>query len=223
MKVSLAPSILSADPTALGQAVRLVEEMGADLVHVDIMDGHYVPNLTFGPSLVTALKKKTSLPIDVHLMVSQPAQMLPLFLRAGADWISFHLEASRHVHGDLYQVKKAGKKAGLALNPGTPIHLLSDILPDLDFVLLMCVNPGWGSQSFLPFCRDKIRRMSRWLRGQRLDIPIAVDGGVNAENIEDLVQDGADVLVIGSAIFNSPDPREAFLKMKQAASRGKKS
>jgi ribulose-phosphate 3-epimerase len=222
MNVRLAPSILSADPTSLLQAVRLVEDLGADLIHVDIMDGHYVPNLTFGPGLVSALKKKTALPIDVHLMVSDPSRLVPLFLKAGADWISIHLEASLHLQADLQQIKDAGKKAGLALNPGTSLLLLNEILPELDFVLLMCVNPGWGSQALLPACRDKIRRMSRWLKGQNLDIPLAVDGGVKAENIEGLVRDGADVLVVGSAIFNSPDPGEAFRKIKQAAERGQK-
>ncbi|HEX9903219.1 MAG TPA: ribulose-phosphate 3-epimerase [Acidobacteriota bacterium] len=222
MKVRLAPSILSADPTSLLQAVRLVEDLGADLIHVDIMDGHFVPNLTFGPGLVSALKKKTSLPLDVHLMVNDPSRLVPLFLKAGADWISIHVEASTHLQADLQQIKDAGKKAGLALNPGTSILRLSEILPELDFVLVMCVNPGWGSQALLPACPDKIRRMSRWLKGQKLDIPLAVDGGVKAENIEGLVRDGADVLVVGSAIFNSPDPGEAFRKIKQAAERGQK-
>jgi len=220
MKVRLAPSILSADPTSLLQAVRLVEDLGADLIHVDIMDGHYVPNLTFGPGLVSALKKKTALPIDVHLMVNDPSRLVPLFLKAGADWISFHLEASTHLQADLQQIKDVGKKAGLALNPGTSLLLLNEILRELDFVLLMCVNPGRGSQALLPACPEKIRRMSRWLKGQNLDIPLAVDGGVKAENIEGLVRDGADVLVVGSAIFNSPDPGEAFRKIKQAAERG---
>jgi ribulose-phosphate 3-epimerase len=220
MKVRLAPSILSADSTCLLEAVRLVEGLGAELIHVDIMDGHYVPNLTFGPGLVSALKKKTALPIDVHLMVNDPSQFLPLFLKAGADWLSFHLEASTHLQADLQRIKDAGKKAGLALNPGTSLVLLNEILPELDFVLLMCVNPGWGSQTQLPACPDKVRRMSRWLKGQKLDIPLAVDGGVKAENIEGLVRAGADVLVVGSAIFNSPDPGEAFRKIKQAAEQG---
>jgi len=222
MKVRLAPSILSADPTSLLQAVRLVEGLGADLIHVDIMDGHFVPNLTFGPGLVSALKKQTELPVEVHLMVDDPARMVPLFLKAGADWLSFHLETSPHVQAILQQVKDAGKKAGLAVNPGTSLLLLNEILPELDFVLVMGVNPGWGSQAFLPACRDKVRRMSRWLKGQNLDIPLAVDGGVKADNAEELVRDGADVLVVGSAIFNSPDPGEAFRKIKQAAERGQK-
>ena len=223
MKVRLAPSILSADPTSLLQAVRLVEGLGADLIHVDIMDGHFVPNLTFGPGLVSALKKHTGLPIEVHLMVDDPSRVVPLFLKAGADWVSFHVEASPHVQAILQQVKDAGKKAGLAVNPGTSLLLLNEILPELDFVLIMCVNPGWGSQAFLPRCRDKVQRMSRWLKAQNLDIPLAVDGGVKADNAEELVRDGADMLVVGSAIFNSPDPGEAFLKIKQAAERGLKS
>jgi len=223
MKVRLAPSILSADPISLLQAVRLVEGLGADLIHVDIMDGHFVPNLTFGPGLVSALKKHTGLPIEVHLMVDDPSWAVPLFLKAGADWVSFHVEASPHVQAILQQVKDAGKKAGLAVNPGTSLLLLNEILPELDFVLIMCVNPGWGSQAFLPRCRDKVQRMSRWLKAQNLDIPLAVDGGVKADNAEELVRDGADMLVVGSAIFNSPDPGEAFLKIKQAAERGLKS
>jgi len=222
MTVRLAPSILSADPTSLLSAVRLVEDLGADLIHVDIMDGHYVPNLTFGPGLVSALKNKTKLPIEVHLMVSDPSRVVPLFLEAGADWISFHVEASTHLQADLQRVKDAGQKAGLALNPGTPLLLLNEILPDLDFVLLMGVNPGWSSQAFLPGCRDKVRRMRRWLKAQNRDIPLVVDGGVKADNAEDLVRDGADVLVVGSAIFGTPDPAQAFRKIKQAAERGQK-
>lgn len=221
MSVRLAPSILSADPMRLGDAVRLVEELGADMIHVDIMDGRYVPNLTFGPGLVSALKKFTSLPLDVHLMVDEPDRIIPLFLKAGADWLSFHPEASAHVHRDLHHIKDAGRKAGLVLNPATPLDVLSEILPDLDFVLVMCVNPGWGSQAFIPSCRDKIRRLKKRIAASGGNIPISVDGGVKADNIAELVSDGAEVLVAGSAIFSDPDPAQAFVRLGRLA-RGEK-
>ena len=217
MSVRLAPSILSADPTRLQEAVRLVEGLGADLIHVDVMDGHYVPNLTFGPGLVSALKKITSLPLDVHLMVDQPDRIIPLFLKAGADWLSFHPEASTHVHRDVHHIKGAGRKAGLVLNPATPLDVLSEILPDLDFILVMCVNPGWGSQDFIPSCRDKIRRLKKRISDSGLTVPLAVDGGVKADNVAALVTDGADILVAGSAIFGDPDPAQAFRRMKRLA------
>ncbi|MBM3297481.1 MAG: ribulose-phosphate 3-epimerase [Candidatus Aminicenantes bacterium] len=217
MSGRLAPSILSADPTRLLEAVRLVEGLGAGLIHIDIMDGHYVPNLTFGPELVRALKKHTPLPLDVHLMVDEPGRIIPLFLAAGADWLSFHPEASTHVHRDLYQIKEAGRKAGLVLNPATPPDVLSEVLPDLDFILIMCVNPGWGSQAFIPACRDKIRRLKKRIDEAGLNIPLCVDGGVKADNIAGLVADGAEVLVAGSAIFSDPDPAGAFNRLARLA------
>jgi ribulose-phosphate 3-epimerase len=220
MNALLAPSILSADPTRLAEAVRLVEELGGDLLHVDIMDGRYVPNLTFGPGLVSALKKATPLPLDVHLMVEEPGSIIPLFLKAGADWLSFHPEASTHVHRDVHLIKDAGRKAGLALNPASPLGLLDEILSDLDFVLLMCVNPGWGSQPFIPSSRDKIRRLRKRLSDAGLNTPISVDGGVKADNIAGLVADGANVLVAGSAIFCEADPARAFQRLKRAARGG---
>ncbi|MBN2198771.1 MAG: ribulose-phosphate 3-epimerase [Candidatus Aminicenantes bacterium] len=222
MSVRLAPSILSADPTRLLEAVRIVEGLGADLIHVDVMDGHYVPNLTFGPGLVSALKKITPLPLDVHLMVDEPERIIPLFLKAGADWLSFHPEASTHVHRDLHQIKDAGRKAGLVLNPASPLDLLSEILPDLDFVLVMCVNPGWGSQDFIPACRDKIRRLKKRIAGAGLTVPISVDGGVKADNIAALVSDGAEILVAGSAIFSETDPGKAFTRLARLAREGQK-
>ncbi|OGD26392.1 MAG: ribulose-phosphate 3-epimerase [Candidatus Aminicenantes bacterium RBG_13_63_10] len=217
MSVRLAPSILSADPTRLLEAVRLVEKAGAELIHVDIMDGHYVPNLTFGPGLVSALKKASPLPVDVHLMVDNPERIIPLFLQAGADWLSFHPEASAHIHRDLHLIKSAGRKAGLALNPATSPEILSEILSDLDFILVMCVNPGWGSQPFIPSCRDKIRRLKQRIASLGLNIPISVDGGVKADNVAALVSDGAEILVAGSAIFSDPDPRQAFLRLDRLA------
>ncbi len=217
MSVRLAPSILSADPTRLLEAVRLVEKAGAELIHVDIMDGHYVPNLTFGPGLVSALKKASPLPVDVHLMVDNPERIIPLFLQAGADWLSFHPEASAHIHRDLHLIKSAGRKTGLALNPATSPEILSEILSDLDFILVMCVNPGWGSQPFIPSCRDKIRRLKQRIASLGLNIPISVDGGVKADNVAALVSDGAEILVAGSAIFSDPDPRQAFLRLDRLA------
>jgi len=213
----IAPSILSADFTRIAEAVETAERAGADIIHIDIMDGHFVPNLTLGPQLVASLRKKTALPIDVHLMVENPRFFIPLFQGAGADWISFHLEASAHLHKDVTLIKGYGKKAGLALNPATPIHLLDEILPELDFVLLMTVNPGWGGQKFIESLKAKIANLRGLIRKRGLKIPIEIDGGVHLGNMEDLIRIGAEIIVSGSAIFQADDPAGTIAAMKAVA------
>lgn len=215
--IEIAPSILSADFTRISAAVKTAEEAGADVIHVDIMDGHFVPNLTFGPQLVSALKKETSLPLDVHLMVKNPGVFIPLFHTAGADWISIHLEASCHLHKDIMLIKKLGSRAGVALNPATPIHLMHDIIKELDYVLLMTVNPGWGAQKFIEFCHAKISQLKSWIQAQKLEVRIEIDGGVNLENFQELVRDGADIFVAGSAIFKAENPQDVIKRMKAIA------
>ena len=212
--IQIAPSILSADFTRIEEAVRIAEEANADLIHIDVMDGHFVPNLTLGPQVVSALKRKTKLPLDVHLMVDNPRTIIPLFQEAGADWISIHIEASAHLHKDISSIREAGQKAGLALNPATPIHLMNDIIRDLDFVLLMTVNPGWGGQDFIESCHKKIKHLKSWLKGQNLKIPIQVDGGIKLDNMEHIIQDGADIIVVGSGIYREEDPAEVIKRMK---------
>lgn len=223
MKIKIAPSILAADYLNLEPSVKIVEEAGADLIHVDIMDGHFVPNLTFGPHLVTALRKKTTLPLDVHLMVANPQFAIPLFARAGADWISIHPETSLHLHKDIMSIKELGKKAGIVLNPATPLHSISEIVHEADYILVMSVNPGFGGQSFIEDSHNKIRRLKKWLEDQNLDIPIEIDGGVTLENFESLINDGVSVFVSGSGIFNQKDPRGTLTKMKEIAGRHEKS
>lgn len=213
----IAPSLLSADFSRLGDAVRLAEEAGADLIHVDIMDGHFVPNLTLGPRLVSAVRRETRLPIDVHLMVEDPRRFVPLFHEAGADWISIHVEATAHLHKDLAMIRGLGRKAGAALNPATPIDTLTEVLPDLDFVLLMSVDPGWGGQAFIPSCLDKIRRLRDRVRAERLGIPIEVDGGIKLDNVERIIAAGTEIVVAGSAVFDAPDPAAAIKALKAIA------
>jgi ribulose-phosphate 3-epimerase len=217
--IQIAPSILSADFTRLADAVRSMEEGGADLLHIDIMDGHFVPNLTFGPGLVEAIKRESNLPIDVHLMVDNPREMIPLFQEAGADWISIHLEATAHLDLDISLIKKQGCRAGLVLNPATPLHMMTDILHEVDYVLLMTVNPGWGAQAFIENGRSRIRRLKHWIQGQNLDVEIEIDGGVKIENAARLIEDGADILVIGSGIFKAENPKAALEEIKAIAAR----
>jgi len=212
--IQIAPSILSADFTRIADAVKIAEDAGADLIHVDVMDGHFVSNLTLGPALVAALKDKTTLPLDVHLMVENPGLFIPLFQEAGADWISIHIEASVHLHQDISSIKEKGQRAGLVLNPATPIHLMNEIIQDLDFVLLMTVNPGWGGQGFIESCHKKIRHLKNWLTGQKLEIPIQVDGGIKLDNLEEIIQDGADIIVMGSGIYKEEDPSEVIKTIK---------
>jgi len=213
--IKLAPSILSTDFSRLGEAVRLAESAGADLIHIDVMDGHFVPNLTLGPQAVSSIKKATRLPLDVHLMVEDPGFFIPFFHEAGADWISIHAEASTHLHRDITLIKELGRKAGIAVNPATPIQVLHDILKELDYVLVMSVNPGFGGQKFVESTRQKIRELRSWIRGQGLSIPIEVDGGISPANAATLIRDGVEILVVGAAIFAAEDPARVITRLKE--------
>lgn len=197
--IELAPSLLAADLANLAGAARICEAGGADVLHVDVMDGHFVPNLTIGPPVVAALRRHTRLPLDVHLMVADPGRLLGEFLDAGADRISVHWEAATHLDRLLARIREGGAKAGIALNPATPVELLSDILPAADFVLLMSVNPGFGGQAFIPAILPKIMRAKALVRGRPIDIQ--VDGGITPETAPAVTVAGANVLVAGSAVF----------------------
>lgn len=215
--VLIAPSLLSADFARLGEAVRIAEAGGADVIHFDIMDGRFVPNITIGPLVVEALRPLTSLPFYVHLMIEDPRNFIPAFREAGADWISFHIEASAQLHKDISLIRECGAQPGLALNPATPLHLLEEILPELHHVLLMSVNPGWGGQKFIPSSRAKIRKLREWIRRDGLPTLIAADGGIDQKNAESLVRDGLDVVIAGSAVYGDPDPVSAVSRLKKMA------
>ncbi len=206
--IKLAPSILSADFSRLGEQVRLVDQAGAQLIHVDVMDGHFVPNLTLGPVIVKWIKSWTERPFDVHLMIENPDQYIPDFIKAGADFVAVHAETLPHLQRTLALIRQLGAGAGVALNPATPLTVLEEVLDDLDFVVLMSVNPGFGGQSFIPASLDKISRLSRLLEaGGALDrVQIEVDGGVCRDNIAEVVRRGANWLVAGSAVYGGPDP-----------------
>ncbi len=213
--IKIAPSILSADFAALGEEIARVEAAGADLLHVDVMDGHFVPNLTIGPPVVAAIRKRTRLPLDVHLMIEAPERLLPAFAAAGADLLTVHVEACPHLHRTLQQIHDLGAKAGVALNPSTPPGVLESVLDALDLVLVMSVNPGFGGQTFIPGSYAKVR-LVRTLLGRR-PVEVSVDGGVKLEHAAPLVAHGATVLVAGSLIFGAPDPAAAVKQLRNAA------
>ncbi len=217
MKIS--PSILSADFTRLGEEVRAVEEGGADYLHVDVMDGRFVSNITIGPLVVRALKRATALPLDVHLMIEEPERYVREFADAGAHIITVHAEATRHLHGTVQLIKANGALAGVSINPATPVSLLHDILPDLDLVLVMSVNPGFGGQSFIPVALEKIRDLRARIDEGGLHAELEVDGGIKVENIAESARAGADVFVSGSGIFGSTSSyAETMRQMREAAS-----
>jgi ribulose-phosphate 3-epimerase len=213
----LAPSILSSDYAHLAEQVAAAARGGATLVHVDVMDGHFVPNITLGPPIVASLHKATPLPLDVHLMIENADRFLQAFVDAGATWVSLHQEAVPHLQRQVAFLRERGVRAGVALNPATPLATLDEILPELDYVLVMSVNPGFGGQKFIPAATDKIRRLRRTIQDRGLQTQIEVDGGVDLGNIRSLVEAGAEVLVAGSAVFGHGDPESAARRLIEAA------
>jgi ribulose-phosphate 3-epimerase len=221
MPIRIAPSILSADFGRLAEEVRAVEAAGADWIHVDVMDGRFVPNITIGPLVVEAVRKVTRLPIDAHLMIVEPERYVDAFAKAGADLISVHAEASPHLHRTIQAIRAAGARPAVALNPSTPLDCLEYVLGDVDMVLLMTVNPGFGGQSYIPAVTEKVRRLRRMAdeRGQELEIE--VDGGVRASTVGEVARAGANVLVAGTAVFGAKDYRAAVFDLRDPAERGR--
>ena len=218
--IKVAPSILSADFSRLGEEVKAIDHAGADYVHVDVMDGHFVPNITIGPLVVDAIRPVTELPLDVHLMIENPDQYIPDFAKAGADIIVVHAEAVRHLHRTIQLIKSLGKKAGVSLNPATSLSALDMILPELDLVLLMTVNPGFGGQSFIESSLSKIAELRLWIEDLGLPIELEVDGGVKVDNIEQIAAAGADVFVAGSAVFGADNYKSTIAQLKNNGVKG---
>lgn len=215
----IAPSILSADGGKLGEEIAAVEKAGADWIHVDVMDGHFVPNITMGPAIIGALRKSTKLPFDVHLMIKNPDRYIESFAAAGADYITVHVEAASHLHRTVELIKKAGKKAGVSLNPATPLSQIEEILPDIDLLLIMSVNPGFGGQQFIKSSLAKIKRASAMVSKLSQKPMLEVDGGINLSNIAAIAQAGADVLVAGAAIFGTDNYSQTIAALKAAANK----
>jgi len=217
MSVLIAPSILSADFAALGNAIAAAERGGADLIHVDVMDGHFVPNITIGPPVVKSIRRVATVPLDVHLMISDPDRYIGAFAEAGAAMLSVHVEVLPHLHRTIHAIKALGVKAGAVLNPATPIETLEEIAPDLDYVLIMSVNPGFGGQSFIPRSESKLRDVRALLDRTRSQAALEIDGGIDLQTVGRVVAAGARMIVAGSAIFHTPDPEQATRDLKRAA------
>ncbi len=217
-QIRIAPSILSADFAALGAAIAAAEQGGADLIHVDVMDGHFVPNITIGPPVVKSIKRVARVPLDVHLMITDPDKYAEAFVQAGADMVSVHVEVLPHLHRSVAFIKSLGVKAGVVLNPSTPVGALEEIAADVDFILVMSVNPGFGGQTFIPNSLQKVAAVRAMLdRAGNANAPIEIDGGIDLSNIARAVAAGVDIVVAGSAIFNTPDPVAATRALKDAA------
>ena len=215
--IELAPSILSADFARLGEQVRAAAEGGASIIHVDIMDGHFVPNLTIGPPVVKSLRKVTDLPLDCHLMIENPDEFIPAFADAGADWISVHQEACRHLNRTLHLIKSHDCQAGVVINPATPVETLTEVLDIVDYVLVMSVNPGFGAQQFIPSTLHKMRQLAEIRNKRGGHFRIEVDGGVALDTVGDVVRAGAEILVAGNAVFASGDPKKNAESLLKAA------
>ena len=213
--IKVTPSILSADFSKLGEEIIKIDQAGADMIHIDVMDGHFVPNLTLGAPIVKALRTVTKLPFDVHLMINNPENLIDDFIAAGADIITIHIEAANHLHRLVQKVKSSGVKVAVSLNPATPLNTLEEILPELDMVLLMSVNPGFGGQSFIPATLNKIARLKEMIDAKKLKIDIQVDGGINLETAPKVIKHGANILVAGSAVYGSNDIKGTIAQLKQ--------
>jgi len=211
----IAPSILSADFSRLGEEVRAVEKAGADVIHVDVMDGHFVPNITIGPLVVTGLRKLTSLPLDVHLMIEEPGRYIEAFAQAGATWITIHAEVCRHLRQMVRKIRKLNVRPGVVLNPATPLRRLSTVLDEIDLVLLMSVNPGFGGQAFIPEVLKKVEQLRKTIDRNRYPVEIEVDGGIKLENIGEVSKAGGDIFVLGTGIFKTKNYRETIRKLRR--------
>ncbi len=219
--ISIAPSILAADFAHLASEIKKAEDGGADLLHLAVMDGHFVPNITIGPPVVASIRKITGLTLDAHLMVEEPARFLDDVAKAGANWISVHIEADQHIHRSISYIRELGLKAGVALNPGTPLSLAEEILPEVDYVLLMSVNPGFGGQTFIRPVLKKIQILSQLLRAHQYRAQIEVDGGIGADNLSEIANAGAEIIVAGSAVFHSPRGASAAVRELKAVAQQK--
>lgn len=214
--IEIAPSILSADFARLGEQIKTVEQAGASLLHVDVMDGRFVPNITVGLPVVKAISRATRLPIDAHLMIVEPGRYAESFVKAGAKMVSVHIEADPHAHRTLSAIRAAGAKSGIAFNPATPLSALEEAIKFADYALLMSVNPGFGGQEFIPESLEKVRRLRKMIDERGLRTRIEIDGGIDSDNIADIVSAGAEIIVAGSAIFGADDPGKAVRKLREA-------
>ena len=215
--IEIVPSILAADFARLGEQIAQVERGGATMLHLDVMDGHFVQNLTIGPPVVASIRKITRLTLDLHLMITDPDKYAPMFIDAGADQVLVHQEACKHLDGTLREIQRTGARAGVVINPATPLSAIDEVMGLVDYVLIMSVNPGFGGQKFIPYALDKVRRLDAIRRERRLAFPIEIDGGVTKDNVGEVVRAGCDWIVTGSSVFHTPDPAAALAELRQVA------